>query len=89
MIACVDGEWTSSAEARIGVLDHGLLYGDGVFEGIRFYGRRAFLLDAHLRRLADSARALALELPMDAEGFAALIQFGALSIHLHTSFKNF
>ena len=72
MIACVDGEWTSSAEARIGVLDHGLLYGDGVFEGIRFYGGRAFLLDEHLRRLADSARALALELPLDADGFAAL-----------------
>jgi branched-chain amino acid aminotransferase len=72
VIACVDGEWTSSGEARIGVLDHGLLYGDGVFEGIRFYGRRAFLLDQHLRRLADSARAIALELPMGADGFAAL-----------------
>ena len=46
MIAYVDGTWSASDEARISVLDHGLLYGDGVFEGIRFYAREAFLLDA-------------------------------------------
>ena len=63
MTAYVDGIWTSSDEARISVLDHGLLYGDGVFEGIRFYGGKAFLLEEHLRRLSDSARAIALDLP--------------------------
>ena len=64
MIAYVDGIWSASDEARISVLDHGLLYGDGVFEGIRFYARQAFLLDAHLARLEASARALALDLPL-------------------------
>ena len=48
-VAYVDGEWGPAEEARVDVLDHGLLYGDGVFEGIRFYGREPFLLDAHLR----------------------------------------
>ena len=51
------------AEARIPVSDHGLLYGDGVFEGIRVYGRRVFRLRDHLRRLATSAKAIGLELP--------------------------
>ena len=41
MIAYVDGTWSASDEARIPVLDHGLLYGDGVFEGIRVYNRRS------------------------------------------------
>lgn len=50
-------------DARISVMDHGLLYGDGVFEGIRFYNKKAFLLQAHLKRLKASAKALALNLP--------------------------
>jgi len=72
MIAYVDGTWSPSAEARISVLDHGLLYGDGVFEGIRFYNGTAFLLDEHLARLETSARALALTLPLDRPALAAL-----------------
>src|SRR3954462_13751286 len=62
MVAYVDGEWMDAADARISVFDHGLLYGDGVFEGIRFYGREPFLLDAHIARLEASARAIALDL---------------------------
>jgi branched-chain amino acid aminotransferase len=62
MIAYVDGEWMDSADARVSVFDHGLLYGDGVFEGIRFYGHEAFLLDAHIARLEASARAICLDL---------------------------
>ncbi len=69
----LNGRLMPVAEASVSVLDHGLLYGDGVFEGIRFYHRRAFRLAAHLRRLADSARALALELPMDAAALSAAI----------------
>ena len=69
----LNGRLMPAAEASVSVLDHGLLYGDGVFEGIRFYHRRAFRLAAHLRRLADSARALALELPMDAAALSAAI----------------
>lgn len=61
-MAFVDGDWFADArEASLPVLDHGLLYGDGVFEGIRFYAREPFLLAAHLRRLSASARALMLE----------------------------
>ena len=73
MIAYVDGTWSTSDEARIPVLDHGLLYGDGVFEGIRFYRRKAFLVEPHLRRLEASARAIALDLPLRREEFAALL----------------
>ncbi len=72
MVAYVDGEWTETADARISVLDHGLLYGDGVFEGIRFYGREPFLLDAHLDRLEASARAICLDLPAAHEELAEL-----------------
>jgi branched-chain amino acid aminotransferase len=53
------------SEAKVSVFDHGLLYGDGVFEGIRVYNAKAFELDAHLRRLYDSARAIRLTIPME------------------------
>ncbi len=55
------------SEAKISVFDHGLLYGDGVFEGIRVYSGRIFEFDAHLDRLYRSARAIRLELPMSRE----------------------
>ena len=51
-------------EARVSVFDHGLLYGDGVFEGLRSYSGRVFRLDAHLDRLWASARAICLEIPL-------------------------
>ena len=60
----MDGRIAPAAEARVPVLDHGLLYGDGVFEGIRFHRRRPFALDAHLERLARSARAIGLSVPI-------------------------
>ena len=77
MIAYVDGKWTPAEEARISVLDHGLLYGDGVFEGIRVYGGVPFLLDEHLDRLAASARAIVLELPAERAEMAALCREAA------------
>ena len=55
------------ADAKISVFDHGLLYGDGVFEGIRVYGKRIFELDAHIDRLFKSARAIRLPIPQDAQ----------------------
>lgn len=61
----LDGEWHSRESAKVSVFDHGLLYGDGVFEGIRVYNRRVFRLGAHLDRLYASARALALTIPLD------------------------
>src|SRR5881227_2563480 len=60
----IDGKFYSEAEAKISVFDHGLLYGDGVFEGIRFYNGRVFRLGEHLDRLWDSARSICLEIPM-------------------------
>jgi branched-chain amino acid aminotransferase len=72
VIAYVDGTWTPAEEARVSVLDHGLLYGDGVFEGIRVYGGRPFLLEEHLDRLEASARALVLDLPAERSAIAAL-----------------
>ncbi|MHC4068528.1 MAG: branched-chain-amino-acid transaminase [Planctomycetota bacterium] len=55
------------AEARISVFDHGLLYGDGVFEGIRVYSGRIFEFDAHIRRLYESAKGIRLDMPMSNE----------------------
>jgi branched-chain amino acid aminotransferase len=60
----IDGNFYDQAEAKISVFDHGLLYGDGVFEGIRFYNDRVFRLDEHIERLWDSARAVAIDVPM-------------------------
>ena len=60
----IDGEFYSEADAKISVFDHGLLYGDGIFEGIRFYNGRVFRLEEHLERLWDSARSICLEIPI-------------------------
>jgi len=60
----VDGEFYSKEDAKLSVFDHGLLYGDGVFEGIRTYGGRVFELDPHIDRLYASAQAIALEIPL-------------------------
>ena len=60
----IDGAFYADNEAKISVFDHGLLYGDGVFEGIRFYNGRVFRLKEHLDRLYDSARAICLTVPL-------------------------
>ena len=60
----LDGEIVPENEAKISVFDHGLLYGDGVFEGIRIYNGRVFKLTEHLERLYDSARAICLTIPI-------------------------
>jgi branched-chain amino acid aminotransferase len=59
----VSGAWRTAAEASVSVFDHGLLYGDGVFEGIRAYNGRVFSLERHIDRLFDSAKAIRLEIP--------------------------
>jgi branched-chain amino acid aminotransferase len=61
------------SEARVSVFDHGLLYGDGVFEGLRSYAGRVFRLDAHLDRLYASARAILLEIPAPKEAIARAV----------------
>ncbi|MHC4623433.1 MAG: branched-chain-amino-acid transaminase [Planctomycetota bacterium] len=60
----LDDRLVDEADAKISIFDHGLLYGDGVFEGIRVYDRRVFELEAHITRLFNSAKALRLDVPM-------------------------
>lgn len=60
----VDGQLLDKEQAKLSVYDHGLLYGDGVFEGIRVYSKRVFLLQEHVDRLYESALAIRLEIPL-------------------------
>src|ERR1700757_2199175 len=60
----IDGKFYAEADAKVSVFDHGLLYGDGIFEGIRFYNGRVFRLEEHLERLWNSARSICLDIPM-------------------------
>ncbi|HSJ97987.1 MAG TPA: branched-chain-amino-acid transaminase [Myxococcota bacterium] len=69
----IDGQVVDGEAARVPVTDHGLLYGDGVFEGIRAFGRRVFRLDEHLARLRVSAAAIGLEPPLDEAGFRDVV----------------
>lgn len=66
----IDGSILPASEAKISVFDHGFLYGDGVFEGVRFYNGKAFRLPLHLKRLQRSAAALQLAIPLSADGLA-------------------
>ena len=70
----LDGEIMPAYDARVSVFDHGLLYGDGVFEGLRFYHGKTFMLEAHLQRLASSAQGIALDLPYTLDAIAAAIE---------------
>lgn len=63
----IDGQLVDEADAKVSVFDHGLLYGDGVFEGIRMYHNRIFKLKEHIERLYWSAKAILLEIPMTPE----------------------
>jgi branched-chain amino acid aminotransferase len=70
----IDGQFYAREDARISVFDHGLLYGDGVFEGLRVYRRRVFRLDAHLARLFASAQAIGLSIPMTRAALAGAVR---------------
>ena len=73
MIIYIDGKYLPKEEAHISVFDHGFLYGDGVFEGIRAYNGRVFRLQEHLDRLYDSARTIDLKVPVPKEEMAGII----------------
>ena len=73
LLVYIDGKFVPESEAKISVFDHGFLYGDGVFEGIRAYNGRVFKLMEHLDRLYDSAKAIDLEIPISKEEFANII----------------
>jgi branched-chain amino acid aminotransferase len=70
----INGTLYDKEDAKISVYDHGLLYGDGVFEGIRSYGGKVFRLQAHLDRLWDSAKAIWLTIPISKEQMTAAIE---------------
>ena len=69
----VDGTFYSSGDAKISVFDHGLLYGDGIFEGICVYGGRVFRLDEHLKRMYESAKTIGLRIPLTVDQFKAAV----------------
>jgi branched-chain amino acid aminotransferase len=69
----MDGEFVPEENAAVSVFDHGLLYGDGVFEGIRAYHGRVFKLEEHLDRLYDSAKYILLEIPVAKEEMAKVV----------------
>ena len=67
----MDGELVDAAHAKVSVYDHGLLYGDGVFEGMRVYHGKLFEADAHFRRLFESAKSIRLDVPFTAQQLRA------------------
>jgi len=82
----VDGKWYDRGAAVVSVFDHGLLYGDGVFEGIRSYGGRVFRLEEHLSRLYASAKAIWLDIPMTKEAMGRMVEEGVAKSELKDSY---
>jgi len=69
----IDGTFYPKAEAKVSVFDHGFLYGDGVFEGIRAYHGKVFRLEAHILRLYESAKAIGLTIPVTPEEMSGIV----------------
>ena len=72
----LNGRFVAREEAVVSVYDHGLLYGDGIFEGIRIYGGKIFRLAEHIRRFYDSAKSILLELPLTPDALEEALQEG-------------
>src|SRR3974390_654464 len=70
----IGGKLYEKSDAKISVFDHGLLYGDGVFEGIRSYSGKVFRLQQHVDRLYDSAQAIGLKIPISREEMSRAIE---------------
>jgi branched-chain amino acid aminotransferase len=70
----LDGRLVPKEDAKISVYDHGLLYGDGVFEGIRVYGGKVFLLKEHVERLYESANSIRLTIPLSKDAMAKAVE---------------
>jgi len=79
-IIWMNGAWVDRSAAKVSVFDHGLLYGDGVFEGIRAYNGKVFRNKEHVDRLYDSAQAIAMTIPMPREEMARLIEEGVAKL---------
>jgi branched-chain amino acid aminotransferase len=82
----LNGELVPPAEAKVSVFDHGLLYGDGVFEGIRIYNGRIFKLEEHLHRLYDSAHAISLCIPLSVDEMGAAVVETVRANELHEGY---
>ncbi|MFA5863478.1 MAG: branched-chain-amino-acid transaminase [Phycisphaerae bacterium] len=82
----LNGQLVERDQARIGVYDHGLLYGDGVFEGIRCYNGKVFQIDAHVDRLFDSAAAIRLQIPLTREQVKQAIAKTLQANNLHDAY---
>src|ERR1700722_6833997 len=78
----IDGQFHDKENAKVSVYDHGLLYGDGVFEGLRLYRGRLFQGEAHMRRLFDSAKAIRLKIPYTGEQLRAAVELTAKTNNL-------
>ncbi|HBG20311.1 MAG TPA: branched-chain amino acid aminotransferase, partial [Desulfobulbaceae bacterium] len=72
----LNGRFVAREEAVVSVYDHGLLYGDGIFEGIRIYAGKIFRLAEHIRRFYDSAKSILLELPIEPDALEEALQEG-------------
>jgi branched-chain amino acid aminotransferase len=77
----IDGEWKTKETATVSVYDHGLLYGDGIFEGMRIYAGRVFRLEEHLIRLEESAQALLIPLPYTRKQLEAMLAEAIVRSH--------
>lgn len=73
MLVHIDGQYLPKSEAKVSVFDHGFLYGDGIFEGIRLYQGNVFRLEEHLERLEWSAKAICLELPWSRKAISDIV----------------
>ena len=82
----IDGNYLDERDAKISVFDHGLLYGDGIFEGIRAYNGRVFKLKEHIDRLFYSAKAILLEIPMSREKISGAVLESCRVNHLRDAY---
>ena len=82
----MDGKFLDRDSAMVSVFDHGLLYGDGVFEGIRAYNQRVFRLERHLDRLYNSAKAVWLEIPMDKAAMGKMVEAAVVKSALQDAY---
>ncbi|MDD4168832.1 MAG: branched-chain-amino-acid transaminase [Desulfotomaculaceae bacterium] len=86
LIIYLDGEYVPEERAVISVFDHGLLYGDGVFEGIRAYNGRVFKLDEHLVRLYESAKTIDVEIPLSVDEMREVVLETLRRNNLHDAY---
>lgn len=82
----MDGKFLDRESAMVSVFDHGLLYGDGVFEGIRAYNQKVFRLERHLERLYNSAKAVWLEIPMDKAAMGKMVEAAVVKSALQDAY---